>query len=89
VRFLSHGFDFDKVAERLAEGLGMRPEEVLEAGKRKRTLRARSLLCYWAVEKLGISMTALSAQLDISVNCVSQSVARGKILAKTNDCSLT
>ena len=46
--------------------------------------------CYWAAgEKLRMSMTGLSAQLKISVNCVSQSVARGKILAKMNDYSLT
>jgi hypothetical protein len=35
-----------------------------------------------------MSMTGLSAQLKISVNCVSQSVAKGKILAKMNDYSL-
>jgi hypothetical protein len=35
-----------------------------------------------------MSMTGLSAQLKISMNCASQSVARGKILAKMNDYSL-
>ena len=54
-----------------------------------RTVRARSLLCYWAAEEQRVSMAGLSAQLKISVNCVSQSVARGKILAKMNDYSLT
>jgi len=55
-----------------------------ETGKRRRTVRARSLLCYWDAGELRMSMTELSAQLKISVNCVSQSVARGKILAKMN-----
>ena len=54
-----------------------------------RTVRARSLLCYCGAGELRMSMTGLSAQLKISVNCVSQSVARGKILAKMNDYSLT
>ena len=36
-----------------------------------------------------MSMTGLAAQLKISVNCVSQSVAKGKILATMNDYSLT
>jgi hypothetical protein len=60
-----------------------------ETEKRRGTVRARSLLCYWAAGKLRMSMTGLSSQLKISVNCVSQSVARGKILAKMNDYSLT
>ena len=85
----AQGFDFEKVVERVAEVLGMSREEVLETGKRRRTVRARSLLCYWAAGELRMSMTGLSAQLKISVNCVSQSVARGKILAKMNDYSLT
>ena len=54
-----------------------------------KTVRARSLLCYWAAGELRMGMTGLSAQLNISVNCVSQSVARGKILAKMNAYSLT
>jgi hypothetical protein len=33
-------------------------------------------------------MTTLSAQLNVSVNCVSQSVARGKTLASMNGDSL-
>jgi len=85
----AQGFDFEKVVERVAEVLGMSREEVLETGKRRETVRARSLLCYWAAGELRMSMTGLSAQLKISVNCVSQSVARGKILAKMNDYSLT
>jgi putative transposase len=82
-------FDFKKVVGRVAELLGMSREEVLETGKRRRTVRARSLFCFWAAGELRMSMTELSAQLKISVNCISQSVARGKILAKMNNYSLT
>jgi chromosomal replication initiation ATPase DnaA len=85
----AQGFDFGKVVDRVAEVLDMSREEVLEPGKRRRTVCARSLLCYWAAGKLRISMTAISARLDVSVNCVSQSVARGKILANMNGYSLT
>jgi hypothetical protein len=35
-----------------------------------------------------ISMTSLSARLNISVNSISQSVARGKMLAKKHGYSL-
>ena len=83
------GFDLEKVVQRVGEVLGMSREEVLDAGKRRRTVCARSLLCYWAAGELRISMTALSAHLNISVNAVSKSVARGKTLAKKHDYSLT
>jgi putative transposase len=82
------GFDFEKVVRRVAEVLGMSREEVLDAGRRRRTVCARSLLCYWAAEQLRISMTRLSAHLNISVNAVSKSVARGKTLATKHDYSL-
>ncbi|MFZ3046260.1 MAG: hypothetical protein WA151_10120 [Desulfatirhabdiaceae bacterium] len=68
---------------------GMTREEVLADGKNRRAVHARSLLCYWAVEVLGIIMTGLSIRLDISVNAVSKSVARGRALAKMHDLSLT
>jgi hypothetical protein len=35
------------------------------------TVRARGFLCYWAAGELRMCMTGLSAQLKISVNCVS------------------
>ena len=79
------GFDLEKVVDRVGEVLGMSRDEVLEAGKRRSTVCARSLLCYWAAGQLRISMTALSDHLNISVNAVSKSVARGKTLAKKHD----
>jgi putative transposase len=83
------GFDLEKVVQRVGEVLGMSREEVLDAGKRRRTVCARSLLCYWAAGELRISMSTLSAHLNVSVNAVSKSVARGKTLAKKHGYSLT
>ncbi|MGD9974029.1 MAG: transposase, partial [Desulfatirhabdiaceae bacterium] len=80
--------DLETIIRRIGDLLGMTREEVLAAGKNRRTVHARSLLCYWAVEALGISMTGLSTRLDISVNAVSKSVARGRTLAKTHDLSM-
>ncbi len=42
---------------------------------------ARSLLCYWVVRELGMSMAELSRKLHISLAGVSQSVKRGEKLA--------
>jgi len=66
----------------------MSREEVLSAGNSRNTVCARSLLCYCAAGDLRISMTSLSARLNISVNAISKSVAKGKMLAKKNGYSL-
>ena len=42
----------------------------------------RSLLCYWAVRKLGFSATELSKKLGVSQPSVSISVKRGERIAK-------
>jgi predicted transcriptional regulator len=51
-------------------------------GKHPLTVKARSLLCYWAVRKLGFSATELSKKLGVSQPSVSISVKRGEKIAK-------
>ena len=58
--------------------------EIWKIGKSRRRVAARSLLCFWAVRELGISMTELSRRLDLSLSGVSQSVTRGENIAETN-----
>ncbi len=62
--------------------MGIDPEQVWTAGKHSRTVKARSLLCYWAVKKLGFSATELSKKLGVSQPSVSISVERGEKIAK-------
>jgi chromosomal replication initiation ATPase DnaA len=78
----AQGLDVDQVAERVAELLGLPVESVWAAGKQRRTVAARSLLCYWSVRQLGLSMSSLARRLEISPNSVSQSVVRGEELAQ-------
>lgn len=77
----SAGFDLERAASRVSEVLGVRPEEVWARGKHRRIVEARSLLCYWAVRELGISLSSLSRRLGISIPSVSDSVVRGQKLA--------
>jgi len=85
----SAGFDLEKVVSRVSEVLGVRPEEVWAEGKYRRMVEARSLLCYWAVRKLGVSLSSLSRKLRISVPSVSDSVARGQRIAEERHFFLT
>ena len=79
----SRGLDLDRVASRVAEVLSLKPEEVWSEGKYQRIVEARSLLCYWAVRELGVTMSFLARRLRISVPAVSLSVTRGRRIAET------
>jgi len=57
---------------------------VWREGKFKELVEARSLLCFWSVRELGVSMTFLARRLNISTVAVSKSVARGADIAKRN-----
>jgi REP element-mobilizing transposase RayT len=78
------GFTIDQVAQRVASILGVKCEQVWEKGKYRQTVKARSLLCYWAVRELGISATELARRIGISQPAISQSVKRGEAIAKEN-----
>jgi putative transposase len=80
----SRGFDLARVASRVSAVLGVMPEEVWAKGKYRRIVEARSLLCYWAVRELGISMSSLARKLGISIPSVSESVTRGRRIAEEN-----
>lgn len=85
----SRGYTVDKVAARVAEVLGIKQEEVWVAGKHRKTVQARGLLCFWAVRELGVTMTSLSRRLNISVQSISKSVIRGENLVNDRKYSLT
>ena len=59
-------------------------DKVWQKGKHPETVRARSLLCFWAVRELGITMTELAVRLGLTQPAVSISVKRGEKLVKDN-----
>ena len=79
----SQGVDLEKVASRVSEVLGLKPVEVWAEGKYQRIVEARSLLCYWAVRELGVTMSSLAQRFGLSVPAVSLSVARGRRIAES------
>ena len=84
----SRGLDLEGVAFRVSEVLGLKPEEVWAAGKYRRIVEARSLLCYWAVRELGVPMSSLARKLGISIPSISNSVSRGQKIAEEKGCFL-
>jgi REP element-mobilizing transposase RayT len=83
------GFTVDRVANRVASLLGLKSEDVWKKGKHRQIVKARSLLCYWAVHELGMTGTALARRIGMTQSAISQSVKRGEAFANENGFDLT
>ena len=86
---LAKGYDLDKIASKISDLMQIEPTEIWAQGKERKRVKARSLLCYWAVRDVGISMAELSRRLNLSLSGVSLSVKRGEKVAQDNDYKLT
>ncbi|MBU1180974.1 MAG: transposase [Pseudomonadota bacterium] len=81
----ARGYSLTDVAVRVSVVLGIEQDKIWAAGKNRDIVQARSLLCYWAVRELGVTMILLARRLDQSVTAVGKSVIRGEKLAKANN----
>jgi hypothetical protein len=73
----ARGYDFQWLAERVTGLFGLTLTELLTGGKQRKTVRARSVLCYWGTRELGMSAVAISKKLNIASSTASESAARG------------
>ena len=80
----ARGYDLDTIALKVADLMELETFEIWAPGKERRRVQARSLLCYWAVRELGISMAELSRGLKLSLSGISLSVKRGEKIARDN-----
>ena len=62
--------------------MGVERSRIWVPGKERSRVTARSLLCYWAVRDLGLSMAELSRRLGLWMSGLSQSVKRGETLVQ-------
>ena len=60
----------------------VKKEFVIQRGKQRDRVKARDLVCYWAVIELGMSMVDVARRFDITPAAVSYSVQRGDKTAK-------
>jgi hypothetical protein len=72
------GINIDMVAQRVSDIVGLDVDKVWSAGKNRKIVQARSILCYWAITELGMTMSSMARSLNLSVTAVSMSVARAK-----------
>ncbi len=57
--------------------LDLPPVEIRRPGKHPERVRARSLVCYWAVREMGLEGTMVGRRLGLTQSAVSRAVARG------------
>ncbi len=76
------GYNFEKIVERVCKLLNMGRDYVTGKGRQNDRVRARDLLCYWAMVELGEPVIDLARKFDITPSATSYSVQRGEKLAK-------
>jgi hypothetical protein len=59
----------------------MKPSEILLPSKQRQRVRARSLLCCWAVKELGLNETSLAQKLGMNQPRIGRAVQKGERLA--------
>jgi len=64
--------------------MAMESEQVTAFGKSPKTVKARSLLCFWAHRKPGMTTIEIGKRLNISQSAVSSSSLRGQKIEKEN-----
>jgi hypothetical protein len=74
----ARGYNFDWVISRVAEVMDIPLEQATAFGKSPQTFKARSLLCFWAHRRLGMSTVEIAKKLRISQPAVSRSSKRGE-----------
>jgi putative transposase len=72
------GYDFDRVVQRVAQVMGMEPDEVMALGKSPERVRARAILCFWAHRKLGLTTVEIAGKLRLCQSAVSRLSMRGE-----------
>ena len=85
---IAQGYDFNGLVNRVVQLLDMQTKDVLASGKHPATVKARSLLCYWATRELGITTIELSQKLRLSQPAISVSAKRGEKIAAENEFKL-
>jgi len=72
------GLGWDGLMERVMVEFDITREDLTEGRKERRVVRSRSVLCYWAVRKLRMTVTEVALKLRITPSAVSRLVSRGQ-----------
>ena len=82
-RMQAEGYDLKKLIKRVAEIMEMRYEDVIDSERDRKRIQARSILCFWATDQLGVSQTQLGQILNLTQPAISYAVRRGKAITES------
>jgi putative transposase len=83
-RLKAKGYNLDKLVKRVAEITQITPEEILDSIRDAKRTKARSILCYWATEKLETPQSQLAQLLNRAQSTITYAVRRGKAIVENN-----
>lgn len=72
----------------VAELSGINEREIFLKRRQHRKVTARSLLCFWAVRELGMSLAGLAQTSEMSIPGVGYSVEKGEAIVQVNNYQL-
>jgi len=83
-RIKAEGYDLDKVINRVTKITQLSRKEILDAERDRKRVQARSILCFWATDHLGITQSQLARVLNLTQSAISHAVRRGRKLVESN-----
>ncbi len=81
-RLKARGYDLEQLIKRVAEITNVTPSEILDSLRDAKRTNARSILCYWATEKLGTPQNQLAQMLNRTQSAITYAVRRGKSIVE-------
>lgn len=85
----ARGIRLDDIIPVAAGLLSVDGESLIGPSKARGVVKARSLICYWAVHELGLSMTDVADRLKIAVPTASIAAEKGRQIVKEDGLLLT
>ncbi len=76
------GHTLKSLSEKIAALFNLESNQLFTTTKSPKIVRARSLMCYYAVRELGLTATSLAKQIGLKQPAISISVSRGEKIAK-------
>lgn len=81
-RLQEKGYTLEMLSEKIGDYFELDPGQLFVPSKNPLIVKARSLMCYYAVRELGLTATSIAKKIGLKQPAISISVSRGEKIAK-------